>query len=95
MQNVPIHLFSLHFQDHKSHIALLSPNIKKRYFFPKNSKDKLEIPSDQVYLFGYGLYHGDTSRITSGYDVSGNVCGQENAKIEGVPFSGEDMSTKQ
>ena len=48
-----------------------------------------------VYLFFYGLVHGDMARLTRGYDVSGNVCGEEdNQEIDGITFSGEDMGEK-
>ena len=43
---------------------------------------------------GYGLINGNMGMIINGYDVAGNVCGQDNSVIDGVPLSGGDMSNK-
>ena len=37
---------------------------------------------------------GDPNRVIKGWDVAGNVCGQPNKKISGVPWSGLDMTNK-
>ncbi|KAG7225856.1 hypothetical protein INR49_014379 [Caranx melampygus] len=43
-------------------------------------------------ICGYPIATGAASRLVSGYDSYGNTCGRENAKIEGVPLSGRDMT---
>lgn len=45
-------------------------------------------------ICGYPIATGAASRLVSGYDSYGNTCGRENAKIEGVPLSGQDMTEK-
>ena len=48
-----------------------------------------------AYLFFYSVVVGDVNRLTKGYDISGNSCGEKsNDKIDGVPFSGMDTSEK-
>ena len=42
----------------------------------------------------YGAINGNIGMIINGYDVAGNVCGQDNDVIDGVPLSGVDMSDK-
>ena len=37
---------------------------------------------------------GDPNRVIKGWDVAGNVCGQPNKKISGVPWSGLDMTNR-
>lgn len=43
---------------------------------------------------GYSFTKGDPTRIIFGYDSFGNICGQKNKPIDGVPWSGMDMSWK-
>ena len=35
----------------------------------------------QFFLFFYAWSQGDVTRLTQGYDVSGNICGKDNAPI--------------
>ncbi|CAK6977168.1 choline transporter-like protein 1 [Scomber scombrus] len=42
-------------------------------------------------ICGFTIATGGASRIISGYDSYGNICGQNNSKIEGVELSGRDM----
>lgn len=37
---------------------------------------------------------GNPNLLLKGYDNYGNICGQNNSKINGVPLSGIDMTTK-
>ena len=40
----------------------------------------------QFFLFFYAWSQGDVTRLTQGYDVSGNICGKDNTAIDGVFF---------
>lgn len=42
-------------------------------------------------ICGFTIATGGASRIISGYDSYGNICGQNNSKIEGVELSGRNM----
>ncbi|KAM7394273.1 hypothetical protein PAMP_021086 [Pampus punctatissimus] len=42
-------------------------------------------------ICGFTIAAGGVSRIFSGYDSYGNICGHVNTKIEGVNFSGRNM----
>ena len=45
-------------------------------------------------MFGYAWTQGDVFRLTNGFDVAGNICHKKNDPIEGVPYSGMDMTSK-
>ncbi|XP_064211442.1 choline transporter-like protein 1 [Tribolium castaneum] len=42
----------------------------------------------------YTLYYSDMNRFTNGYDNCGNVCGEKNSHVDGIPCSGQDMTNK-
>merc|ERR1719323_780349 len=51
------------------------------------------------FLFFYAWSQGDVTRLTQGYDVSGNICGKDNEPVvledgKTVLFSGVDMSSR-
>merc|ERR1719264_1075178 len=50
------------------------------------------------FLFFYAWSQGDVTRLTQGYDVSGNICGKDNAPVvvndKVVFFSGVDMTSR-
>ena len=41
----------------------------------------------QFFLFFYAWSQGDVTRLTQGYDVSGNICGKDNTPIIAVDGS--------
>ncbi|XP_047220239.1 choline transporter-like protein 1 isoform X1 [Girardinichthys multiradiatus] len=49
-----------------------------------------------AFICGFAIATGGSSRLVSGYDSYGNTCGRNNTdkKIDGVPFSGADMTEK-
>ncbi|XP_039726545.1 choline transporter-like protein 1 isoform X3 [Pteropus medius] len=42
------------------------------------------------FICGFSVATGAAARLVSGYDSFGNICGQKNAKLEGIPNSGMD-----
>ena len=36
----------------------------------------------QFFLFFYAWSQGDVTRLTQGYDVSGNICGKDNEPVD-------------
>ncbi|XP_044259114.1 choline transporter-like protein 1 [Tribolium madens] len=42
----------------------------------------------------YTLCYSDINRVLHGYDYCGNVCGEKNSPVEGIPCSGQDMTNK-
>lgn len=44
-----------------------------------------------IVLSAWSFTLGNPNRIIQGYDSFGNICGQKNRKIPGVPWSGMDM----
>ncbi|XP_060235899.1 choline transporter-like protein 1 isoform X3 [Meriones unguiculatus] len=42
------------------------------------------------FICGFSVATGAAARLVSGYDSYGNICGQRNAKLEGIPNSGLD-----
>ncbi|XP_053423000.1 choline transporter-like protein 1 isoform X2 [Nycticebus coucang] len=42
------------------------------------------------FICGFSIATGAAARLVSGYDSYGNICGQKNAKLEGIPNSGMD-----
>ncbi|XP_008067087.2 choline transporter-like protein 1 [Carlito syrichta] len=42
------------------------------------------------FICGFSVATGAAARLVSGYDSYGNICGQKNAKLEGIPNSGMD-----
>ncbi|XP_060055042.1 choline transporter-like protein 1 isoform X2 [Erinaceus europaeus] len=42
------------------------------------------------FICGFSVATGAAARLVSGYDSYGNICGQRNAKLEGMPNSGMD-----
>uniref|UniRef100_A0A672FM74 Choline transporter-like protein n=1 Tax=Salarias fasciatus TaxID=181472 RepID=A0A672FM74_SALFA len=73
----------------------------KRDWKPLEERSCTDIPWLIVYtlfcigmacICGFAIATGGASRIISGYDSYGNICGQKNAKIDGVPLSGQDMT---
>ncbi|CAN9510388.1 unnamed protein product [Ophioblennius macclurei] len=80
-----------------------SSSESKRDWKPLEDRSCTDIPWLILYvLFGVGMVcicgfaiaTGGASRIISGYDSYGNICGRNNAKIDGVPLSGQDMTEK-
>ena len=47
-----------------------------------------------MFLFSCGLIQGHPHRILYGTDVSGDLCGQVNLRVEGVEESGKDLTNK-
>ncbi|XP_030643907.1 choline transporter-like protein 1 [Chanos chanos] len=45
-------------------------------------------------ICGFAIATGGASRLVSGYDSYGNICGQKNAKIEGIDLSGRDQTSR-
>uniref|UniRef100_A0A8C5LP46 Choline transporter-like protein n=1 Tax=Leptobrachium leishanense TaxID=445787 RepID=A0A8C5LP46_9ANUR len=48
----------------------------------------------QGFICGFSIASGAASRLVSGYDSYGNVCGQKNSKLEGVSQSGLDHTNR-
>ncbi|XP_073522705.1 choline transporter-like protein 1 isoform X1 [Phyllobates terribilis] len=46
------------------------------------------------FICGFSIATGAASRLVSGYDSYGNVCGQKNAKVEGFENSGLDHTNR-
>uniref|UniRef100_A0A8C5LL38 Choline transporter-like protein n=1 Tax=Leptobrachium leishanense TaxID=445787 RepID=A0A8C5LL38_9ANUR len=46
------------------------------------------------FICGFSIASGAASRLVSGYDSYGNVCGQKNSKLEGVSQSGLDHTNR-
>ncbi|XP_053558594.1 choline transporter-like protein 1 isoform X2 [Bombina bombina] len=42
------------------------------------------------FICGFSIATGAASRLIFGYDSYGNICGQKNVKVEGIPNSGMD-----
>uniref|UniRef100_A0A672FN22 Choline transporter-like protein n=1 Tax=Salarias fasciatus TaxID=181472 RepID=A0A672FN22_SALFA len=81
--------------------SLFMPWQSKRDWKPLEERSCTDIPWLIVYtlfcigmacICGFAIATGGASRIISGYDSYGNICGQKNAKIDGVPLSGQDMT---
>ncbi|XP_038124980.1 choline transporter-like protein 1 [Cyprinodon tularosa] len=77
----------------------------KRDWKPLKDRSCTDIPWLLIYILfcvgmaficGFAIATGGASRLVSGYDSFGNTCGRNNThkKIEGVPLSGADMTTK-
>lgn len=45
-----------------------------------------------LFICGFAISTGAASRLISGYDSYGNVCGQKNAEIPGIKLSGRDQT---
>ncbi|KAM4708556.1 choline transporter-like protein 1 [Discoglossus pictus] len=46
------------------------------------------------FICGFSVATGAASRLISGYDSYGNICGQKNAKVEGIVNSGLDHTNR-
>lgn len=46
------------------------------------------------FICGFSVATGAASRLISGYDSYGNICGQKNAKVEGLENSGLDHTNR-
>ncbi|XP_027798769.1 choline transporter-like protein 1 isoform X2 [Marmota flaviventris] len=46
------------------------------------------------FICGFSVATGAAARLVSGYDSYGNICGQKNAKLEGIPYSGMDHTQR-
>uniref|UniRef100_H0WS95 Choline transporter-like protein n=1 Tax=Otolemur garnettii TaxID=30611 RepID=H0WS95_OTOGA len=46
------------------------------------------------FICGFSIATGAAARLVSGYDSYGNICGQKNAKLEGIPNSGMDHTLR-
>ncbi|XP_012592252.1 choline transporter-like protein 1 isoform X3 [Microcebus murinus] len=46
------------------------------------------------FICGFSIATGAAARLVSGYDSYGNICGQKNAKLEGIPNSGMDHTKR-
>ncbi|XP_045419069.1 choline transporter-like protein 1 isoform X4 [Lemur catta] len=46
------------------------------------------------FICGFSIATGAAARLVSGYDSYGNICGQKNAKLEGIPNSGMDHTQR-
>ncbi|XP_027628467.1 choline transporter-like protein 1 isoform X1 [Tupaia chinensis] len=46
------------------------------------------------FICGFSVATGAAARLVSGYDSYGNICGQKNAKLEGIPNSGMDHTRR-
>lgn len=46
------------------------------------------------FICGFSVATGAAARLVSGYDSYGNICGQKNAKLEGIPNSGMDHTNR-
>ncbi|XP_026876243.2 choline transporter-like protein 1 isoform X1 [Electrophorus electricus] len=47
-----------------------------------------------LFICGFAISTGAASRLISGYDSYGNICGQKNGKIPGIELSGQDQTSK-
>ncbi|XP_076876526.1 choline transporter-like protein 1 isoform X2 [Brachyhypopomus gauderio] len=47
-----------------------------------------------LFICGFAISTGAASRLVSGYDSYGNICGQKNTKIPGIDLSGQDQTSK-
>ncbi|KAL6466607.1 hypothetical protein MHYP_G00244110 [Metynnis hypsauchen] len=45
-----------------------------------------------LFICGFAISTGAASRLISGYDSYGNICGQKNTKIPGIELSGQDQT---
>ncbi|KAM9434056.1 choline transporter-like protein 1 [Clarias gariepinus] len=45
-----------------------------------------------LFICGFAISTGAASRLVSGYDSYGNICGQRNAEIPGIELSGRDQT---
>ncbi|KAK3507677.1 hypothetical protein QTP70_032791 [Hemibagrus guttatus] len=48
-----------------------------------------------LFICGFSISTGAASRLISGYDSYGNICGQKNAKIPGIELSGRDLTANE
>ncbi|XP_037594153.1 choline transporter-like protein 1 isoform X4 [Cebus imitator] len=46
------------------------------------------------FICGFSIATGAAARLVSGYDSYGNICGQKNTKLEGIPNSGMDHTQR-
>ncbi|KAF4071271.1 hypothetical protein AMELA_G00271240 [Ameiurus melas] len=46
-----------------------------------------------LFICGFAISTGAASRLVSGYDSYGNICGQRNAEIPGIELSGRDETS--
>ncbi|KAI4905809.1 hypothetical protein NFI96_017014 [Prochilodus magdalenae] len=45
-----------------------------------------------LFICGFAISTGAASRLISGYDSYGNICGQKNTQIPGIELSGQDQT---
>ncbi|KAG7314279.1 hypothetical protein KOW79_022775 [Hemibagrus wyckioides] len=48
-----------------------------------------------LFICGFSISTGAASRLISGYDSYGNICGQKNTKIPGIELSGRDQTANE
>ncbi|XP_061685784.1 choline transporter-like protein 1 isoform X1 [Syngnathoides biaculeatus] len=74
--------------------------LSKRDWSPLKERSCTDIPwliiftlfcFGMVCICGYTIATGAASRLISGYDSYGNICGHNNTKIQGVELSGRNM----
>ncbi|KAK1792743.1 hypothetical protein P4O66_012663, partial [Electrophorus voltai] len=76
---------------------------KKRDWKPLEDRQCTDIPwlllfaifnIGMLFICGFAISTGAASRLISGYDSYGNICGQKNGKIPGIELSGQDQTSK-
>uniref|UniRef100_A0A8C5YVJ6 Choline transporter-like protein n=1 Tax=Marmota marmota marmota TaxID=9994 RepID=A0A8C5YVJ6_MARMA len=79
------------------------PQSSKREWKPLEDRSCTDIPWLLLFILfcigmgficGFSVATGAAARLVSGYDSYGNICGQKNAKLEGIPYSGMDHTQR-
>lgn len=76
---------------------------KKRDWKPLEQRKCTDIPWLLLFILfnigmlcicGFAIATGAASRLISGYDSYGNICGQKNSEIPGIELSGQDHTSR-
>lgn len=80
-----------------------SAQSSKREWKPLEDRSCTDIPWLLVFILfcigmgficGFSVATGAAARLVSGYDSYGNICGQKNAELDGIPNSGLDHTQR-